>query len=461
MRTLLSLLALAVLVRAESPLPEPPRPPDPKQPEVPAVWAEHPKGDEVTVPCAHLVKKHPGGCLAPCTCPKTVQHADGDDGTVPCVHRHLEHPGGDDSGKRVPCVHLKNGTPEHKGGDPVMVPCTHEVADHPDGDKVKVPCKHVILKHPDGEPGTNVPCMHLVPEHSGGDRKTAPCVHRIPCARRLESPKVEFYWEAGFVEGFWVQALEDQAKKVLEHFAKEGIQVGSGGPLRVLVRDVPGGDPWGKDETFRSSWRRPDNLVVVALPLSGWKRMAGGREDRAKAAEALRELRFLSGYAIAWVAAAGTCAVVAAVDSADAPAPFTGPLANFCAAISLVAALTDVFGTAAALVEMPIWDVDLEKAVEVTRASFNGGKEQDVPFTADNPFRVAAVLWDLVDTHDEGSETAAIPLGDVWRAIFPDGGRKGGEAKSLDEILGRLKERGKGAWDEAIEKARSLNLPKK
>lgn len=73
----------------------------------------------------------------------------------------------------------------HPVGDPTTVPCTHIVQQHPNGDQHTVPCTHVVQEHPGGHPNPihgapNLPCTHMHQAHPGGDTVVTPCVHFVP-----------------------------------------------------------------------------------------------------------------------------------------------------------------------------------------------------------------------------------------------------------------------------------------
>ncbi len=260
-RSALAIVFLSAAV-ASSQIPKPPPPREIAEDLADPHWT-HVYGDEAgRAPCVHKVKQHPGGDLAPCPCPKQVQHPDGDETTVPCVHLRLDHPGGDDTGKKVPCVHIKNGKPEHGGGDPVMAPCAHTGKEHGGGDKVKTPCKHFVTKHPDGEPGTNVPCLHLVSQHADGDPVLKPCAHPLKKVKSLTDPPIDFY-----TDDAEVQRLVTEGVAKLKTL---GVKFKWPRTLDVFYREPVNGNPDDNKDPFWHHCDMVGSVLVITKTTDAW-----------------------------------------------------------------------------------------------------------------------------------------------------------------------------------------------
>jgi len=255
-------MAPAALAQAPR-LPDRPEPPK-KGEAVPFTkeFAQHLKGDEVTVACTHLVKQHPGGCPAVCPCPPILEHPEGDEERIARVHKVLEHPEGDDTGKTVPCVHIRNGKPDHPGGDPVRTPCVHWKKEHPDGDVVRKPCTHRRVKHPDGEPGTKVPCPHLVPEHPGGHKELVPCRHKLDSVRKVAKPPVTFYTDDA--------ELQEQVLADLRDVEKLGVAIRWPRPLAVFLREPVNGNPDDNRDPFWHHYNGVNHSLMITKDPPGW-----------------------------------------------------------------------------------------------------------------------------------------------------------------------------------------------
>lgn len=91
---------------------------------------------------------------------KKLKHPQGHTRTVPCAHMVSKHPEGH-AGPRIPCIH--GATQEH--GATCRI-----------GRFVK-PCTHWVPKHRNGDDGPKVPCTELVAQHPGGHPATEPCTH--------------------------------------------------------------------------------------------------------------------------------------------------------------------------------------------------------------------------------------------------------------------------------------------
>ncbi|MCC6738902.1 MAG: hypothetical protein IT452_07630 [Planctomycetia bacterium] len=405
-RHALTVLLLAAAASAQ--VPKPPPPGDLLEATANPRW-EHPFGDEAgKAPCVHKSKQHPGGDLAPCPCPKKVQHADGDESTVPCVHQRLEHPGGDDTGKKVPCVHLKNGRPEHGGGDPVMAPCTHKAAEHPGGDKVKTPCKHFVTKHPDGEPGTNVPCVHLVNQHPEGDPVRVPCEHLLKKVKSLKDPPVDFYTDDAEVQRLVAEGIG--RLKAL------GVKFDWKRPLAVFYREPVNGNPDDNKDPFWHHCDGVQKVIVITRTADAWiakNQPAKEDERRAWLADRKEFFDFTVRHELGHALIGGRCVIVPSLGSPHnmtkeqtAAGAMAEGWANFVGA-----ALTFERGDAA-----PVWrgwNFETPNAPD------------DVKLTQKIEYRVACFLWDCYDNavvipargpqrRDETLEFKFTDLLEVW-----------------------------------------------
>lgn len=375
-------LALLLSVAAASAqVPKPPPPGELLEKTANPRWV-HPFGDEAgKAPCVHKSKQHPGGDLAPCPCPKQVQHADGDESTVPCVHVRLEHPGGDDTGKKVPCVHLKNGRPEHGGGDPVMAPCTHKASEHPGGDKVRTPCKHFVTKHPEGEPGTNVPCVHLVSQHPEGDPVRKPCEHVLKLVKSLKDPPVNFYTDDAEVQRLVTDGING--------LKSMGVKFDWKRPLEIFYREPVNGNPDDNDDPFWHHCDGVQKVIVITRTTDEWiarNKPADEVEHRAWLSDRKEFFEFTVRHELGHALIGGKCVVVPSPGSSHsmmveqtAPGAMAEGWANFVGA-ALTFKRDDGF---------PRWRrVDFETP--------NAG--DDVKFTQKIEYRVACFLWDCFDT---------------------------------------------------------------
>lgn len=426
MRFLLALLA-AGAVFAESPFPANP------------AW-EHPVGDAKKVPCVHRKKRHPEGCPPPCLHPPVQQHRDGDDGTVPCTHWDLKHPGGHDTGKKGPCCHFKHGVPEHRNGDTIFEPCGHWILRHPGGDPAKVPCVHLVVPHPEGD-GGKMPCPHLDPEHPGGDDGYVPCVHSIPEKRREKDPPVTFHFDDFEIQQ-WV--LEGYSKLL-----KQGIKLRWPRALHVYRREPIKGDPDDNSDPFWSHYDGVQHVMVVTKDPARYTPPAG--QDRKL------QLRLTVYHEMGHSLFQDRCVQIKSTFGRHwifkESNPGLAMSEGWGYFISMVleyernaAKAPDGFGT------------DWEGAEQVLTMG-KGEKSYEVPFSKRVEFRVAAVLWDLYDTHAEGTDACAIDFRKLYAVFSPsmETLKAGPLVRDLEDYLARLKKNEPGESDR-IDRVKSHNL---
>ncbi len=383
---------------------------------------EHPYGDEAgRTPCKHLRKQHPGGDLAPCPCPKSLQHPGGDEKKIECVHRKLLHPDGDE--EKVPCVHRNlDGSAKHGDGDTARKPCGHWVKDHPDGDRETVPCTHWVTKHPDGEPGTNVPCTHLTAEHRDGDAVLKPCGHRLGKVASDSDPPVDFYTDDAAVTA----GVRDGVKKLKEL----GVKFKWPRPLCVFYREPINGNPDDNNDPFWSHCNMVDSVLVVTKDPSDWLAKNGPmtKGDRTNWFESRKRglqvtIRHELGHAIV-----GYKCVLAMADfsphSLFMEQSAGGAISEGWADFVAVALLSDRGALDAAYKG---WTV--EDGETLTKAQKPDGSEVEVKATQKVEFRVMCFLWDCYDTASSTAargrttrdETLQLKFDEIFAAWSPSG----------------------------------------
>lgn len=330
---------------------------------------QHMLGDPIVLPCTHLV----------------AEHAQGDPLIGPCMHMKLQHPGGHPTGAIVPCTHVKNwatGEVEHPNGHEVIAACPHWVPEHAEGHPTgaMVPCVHLRLEHPSGHPGDYGPCLHAMPLVSSDAARGINFYTNDQNVREAVIETADRFKDWGLTAG---------GEPFMIYTDASGSRVVSGTPRPLSVFNRPWVDPANAGNT--------DPMWSHYFSGLHYLQITDGVHDTAREVVYHEMGHAITGNACVAVLTPGGPHTL---DTAtDGGLGVSEGWANFIRLAMLHSPKSET---------VPYADSDWEL-----------GDRPTAPRDARNEYRVACILWDLYDTHNEAGDTLSLPVSELFRVFNP------------------------------------------